>query len=223
MFAVRAGTLAVVGVVALSATGVRIGDHHPYVRVVIDFNGNVPVNQVRLDKLTGTRASLHVVHPPVNTQTSGATADGVRVSVQPGTQGLQITTSSWRRRFKYVSYAVVGGNRLAIDLWKSVPRFIKPIHTCKRLTLIGWSANGSRVIVGGREHGLFENQFQVVVRGQNGAVLGRNIMHGPGRWRTRVRYHVTSSRGGTVEAVAFSPRDGSLVCIAQIGIGLPAT
>jgi hypothetical protein len=225
MYALRLAVLAVAGVVALTATGVRIGDHPAYVRVVVDFTGKVRAKQIDLQGLTATTAD--VSGPPVTLNTAGRAAHGVRVTFLHDfgpTQPLHIRMSFARRRFKYVSYAVVGGNRLAIDLWKSAPYGInKPIHTCTGLTLSGWSANGSSVVVGGREHGIFENQVQVVVRGEKGAVLGRKTVRGPGRWRTRVRYHVASSQPGWVEAVALSPKDGSLACIAELGINLPAT
>jgi len=44
----------------LTATGVRIGDHPAYVRVVVDFNGKVASREVVFDKLRGTMAALHV-------------------------------------------------------------------------------------------------------------------------------------------------------------------
>jgi hypothetical protein len=208
----------------LQATGVRIGDHPAFVRVVVDFNGNVPASQVWFDRLGRTTAALHVAHPGIKTHSMGRTGAGVHVALEPGTQALHLEASFVKRRFKYVSYAVVTGNRLAIDLWKSTPYGInKPIRTCKGLTLSGWSANGSTVVTGGHEHGIFENQFQVIVRGDKGAVLGRKSVRGPGRWRTRVHYHVAFSQPGMVEAVALSPKDGSLACIAELGINLPAT
>lgn len=225
MYALRVAVAAVIGVVALTATGVRIGDHPAYVRVVVDFNGKVPVNQVEFNKLGGRTATLQVNHPGIKAKVSTGTGEGVRVALQPGTQALHIAMNFARNRFKHVSYAIVGGNRLAIDLWKSTPYGInKPIHTCSGLTLSSnWDANGRRVLVRGHEHGIFENQFQVVVRGAKGAVLGRNIVHGAGRWRTAVHYHAAVSQPGTVEAVAFSSKDGSLACIAELGINLPAT
>jgi hypothetical protein len=209
----------------LRATHVRIGNHRAYVRVVVDFNGRVSANQVVFDRLWRRRAALHIERPGIATSTSGGRGQGVHVALQPATQGLNISVGSWARRFKYVSYAVVGGNRLAIDLWKSTLRGNKPIHTCSGLAITGWSSNGltQTVVIGGHEFGVFENQFQVVVRGANGKVLGRRTVTGPGHWRTRVRYHLTSSRPGTVEAVALSAKDGALECLAQQGVELAAS
>ena len=189
---------------------------------MVDFNGKVPASQVEFDRLTGTTATVHIAHPGVKTQTAGRTGERVHVALQPGTQALHIAMSFAPHRFKYVSYAVVTGNRLAIDLWKSAPP-AKPSHTCSGLTLSSyWESNGSTVLASGHEHGIFENQLQVVVRGENGAVLGRKSVHGPGRWATRVHYHVARSQPGTVEAVAFSAKDGALECLAQHFVQLPA-
>jgi hypothetical protein len=221
MFAARLAVLAVVGAMALTATGVRIGDHPAYVRVVVDFNGKVPANQVAFDNLSDFRAVLRVAHPGIKTNTTGGTGDGVKVALQPGTQELHIAMNFASHRFKYLSYAVVTGNRLAIDLWKSAPPR-KPSHTCSGLTLSSdWASNGREVSVRGRERGIFENQFQVVVRGENGAVLGRKSVHGPGRWATKVHYHVGRKQAGTVEAVVLSAKDGALECLAQQFVELP--
>ncbi len=70
----------------LTATNVRIGDHPAFVRVVVDFNGRVPVNEVELRKLTATMAAIRFAHPGVTSQTTGRTGNGVRVALQAGTQ-----------------------------------------------------------------------------------------------------------------------------------------
>ncbi len=225
MYALRLATLAVAATAALTATGVRIGNHRAYVRVVVGFKGKLSAHEVQFDWIRGKTAALHISHPGIETQTTGRTGDDVRVALQPATQGLNISASFWSHRFAYVSYAVVGGNRLVIDLWKSVLRGDKPIRMCSGLGLAlqDWSANGSEVKVSGHEHGLFENQFQVVIRRENGLVVGRKTVTGPGSWTVRVPYHVAHSQPGTLEAVALSPKDGSLACIAELGINLPAT
>jgi hypothetical protein len=215
---------------SLKATGVRVGNHRGYVNVVVAFNGKVSANEVEFDKLTGTTATLHLAHPGITTKTAARTGEGVHVALQPGTQALQIAASFAPHRFKYVSYKVLGGNRLAIDLWKTTPpRRAGLIHTCRGLTLMGfWSANGltQTVSVSGHEHGIFENQFQLVVRGYRGAVVGRKTVHAPGKWTkwaANVHYHVSGSQPGDVEAVAFSAKDGALECLAQKNVELPAS
>jgi hypothetical protein len=215
---------------SLKATGVQVGNHRGYVNVVVDFNGKVTAGQVGFDRLTRTTATVHIAHPGVTARVAGATGHGVRVALQPGTQALHIAASFAPHRFKYVSYTVLGGNRLAIDLWKTTPpRRAGVIHTCRGLTLMGfWSSNGltQTVSVSGHEHGIFENQFQLVVRGFSGAVVGRKTVHAPGKWAkwaAKVHYHVKFNQPGTVEAVAFSAKDGALECLAQKNVELAAS
>ncbi|HUZ15852.1 MAG TPA: Gmad2 immunoglobulin-like domain-containing protein [Gaiellaceae bacterium] len=224
MYALRVAVLAAVGVVALTATGVRIGDHPAYVRVVVDFNGKVPASQVEFDRLTGTTATVHVAHPGIKTHTGGRAGEGVRVALQPGTQALHIAMSFASRRFKYLSYAVVTGNHLAVDLWKSAPPSkAAEVKSGGCLSLQSWHVTKGSVLVHGTEHGVFENTFRVVVRGANGTVRGRRtVVHG-GSWSTRVRYTASHRRAGTLEAVAFSQKDGSLACLAQMRVTLPAS
>lgn len=224
MYALRIAVLAVVGVVALTATGVRFGNHPAYVRVVIDFKGKVPANQVVFDRLWTKTAALHVEHPGITTWTSGRTGEGVRVALQPATQGLQIGMSFAAHRFKYISYAVVGRNRLAIDLWKSAPPPAGGAFgysDCLRITSSHVS-KGS-ISVSGRESGVFEHMFQVVVRGANGRVFGRRLVADSGAWNTTVHYTAAHRQAGTLEAVAFSAKDGSLECLYEKRVTLPAS
>jgi hypothetical protein len=224
MFAVRATTLAIVGVAALSATGVRFGNHPAFVRVVVDFNGRVPANQVVFDRLWARTAAVHVARPGITTQTSGGTGQGVRVALQPATQKLNIGMSFAGHRFKYLSYAVVGGNRLAIDLWKSAPPSrAAVIRRAGCLSLLSWGVKSGSIAVRGTERGIFENTFRVVVRGAKGTVLGRRTVVDGGSWSTTVRYKASSRQAGTLEAVAFSAKDGALSCIAQVRVTLPAS
>lgn len=224
MYVLRSAMFAVVGVLLLTATGVRIGDHPAYVRVVVDFNGRVPANQVVFDRLWTRTAALHIERPNIATSTSGGTGQGVRVALQPATERLNIGLSFAAHRFKYVSYAVVTGNRLAIDLWKSAPPRLFPSRpsfprgclSIRKLLI----TNGS-ITASGTERGVFEHQFQVVVRGAKGTVLGRRTsVHGPS-WSTTVHYRAANRQAGTLEAVALSPKDGALACIAQTRVTLP--
>jgi len=226
MSAVRLAVLAVAAAVALTATDVRIGDHPAYVRVVLDFNGTVPVNQVEFRQLTSTMATLQVNHPGIKTQTMGSSGQGVHVALQPGTQALHIAASFAAHRFKYVSYTVVGGNRVAIDLWKSTPPpndTDSGVRRCLSLMQVATRSGSGSVDVSGTERRVFEHTFQVMVRGATGRVLGRRtVIHG-GSWGTTVHYHVTRRQAGTVEAVALSAKDGSLACLAQWRVTLFAS
>jgi len=226
MYALRVAVLAAVGVVALTATGVRIGDHPAYVRVVVDFNGKVPASQVEFDRLTGTMATVHVAHPGIKTQTARRTGEGVHVALQRGTQALHIAMSFARHRFKYVSYAVVTGNRLAIDLWKSAPPS-KPLEFRSApdgcLEFGSWHSSHGKVTAKGSAGDLFEHTFRVVVRGASGKVLAQRARQANGYWSATLRYHATHRQAGTLEAVAFSAKDGALACLAQVRVTLPAS
>jgi immunoglobulin-like protein involved in spore germination len=208
----------------LTATNVRIGDHAAFVRVVVDFNGTLPQRQVEFDELRGTMAVLHIAHPGLTSQVAVRSGDGVRVALQSGGQQLHIAATFTRHRFKYVSYTVVTGNRLAIDLWKSDPRSVAAeIRNAGCLGLSSWHVRKGSVSAQGTERGLFEHTFQVVVRGASGAVLGRRtVVHGR-TWSAPVRYTASHRQTGMLEAVAFSPKDGALSCIAQVHVALPAS
>src|SRR4029079_14856544 len=80
--------------------------------------------------------------------------------------GLRVDLRPARRRFKYVSYAALGGNRLAIDAFKSAPTGRgAAIRRGKGGCL---TLNRARVVragvvsAAGREQGLAEHQFQIV-------------------------------------------------------------
>jgi hypothetical protein len=189
--------------------------------VVVDFTGGRLINnEVQAGGLRKTAASLRVSHPDVATRAAARSADGVSVHVLKGNGQLRIEIGFAVRRIKYLSYAVVTGDRLAIDLWKSAPpskvaEVRKGAHSC--LVLDSWQVRPGVISVTGSERNIFENTFQVVVRGADGSVLGRHTgVHGPGKWSTQVHYRASRRQPGTLEAVAFSPKDGALECIAQV-------
>jgi hypothetical protein len=206
----------------LTATNVRFADHGAYVRVVVDFNGNVFNREIVAGSVTKTMATIRLNRSGATTSTSGGTGAGVGASVQPATQGLSIAMKFARLRFKYLSY-ITPDNRLVIDLWKSAPP-TKPLATCTGFVLTSRSVAPAGVVnVSGSEHGVFENQFQVLVRGANGAVLGRKAnVFGPGKWTVHVPYRASMAQKGTVEAVALSPKDGALECLTQAPVMLAA-
>jgi hypothetical protein len=227
MYALRAAVVAVVAAGALTATGVRIGDHAPYVRVVVDFNRYLPTNQVELVRLNKATATVEVNRPGIKTKVTTRTGEGVRVALQPGTQALHIAMSFAPRRFSYVSYAVVSGTHLAIDLWKSAPPpGGSAFGTCgagQWLTITNSRMRKGSVRASGTEDRIFENTFQVVVRGANGKVLGRRTLVHAGPWSTSVKYTASHRQPGTLEAVAFSAKDGALACLYEKRVTLPAS
>ncbi|MDX6480646.1 MAG: hypothetical protein QOG85_1156 [Gaiellaceae bacterium] len=207
----------------LTAASLRFSNHRGFVRVVINFNGTISAREVVAGAVRKTTAAVRLNHPGVTTDASSGTGFGLTAALQPATQGLNIGLSFSPHRFKYIYYAAEAENVLAIDLWKSAPP-AGAIRTCAGLTLTHVNpATPGLMIAGGAEHGLFENQFQVVVRGANGLVLGRQTgVHGPGNWTAHVHYTAGRRQTGTLEAVAFSPKDAAIDCLAEAPVTLPA-
>ena len=213
----------------LTATNVRIGDHPTYVRVVVDFNGTVRANEVEAGIVTRAMADARIDHPGATTSTSGGSGNGVSAALQPATQGLNIAMTYAPHRFKYVSYAVVTSNRLAIDLWKSAPpppggAFGYSPGGPGCLSIKNWSIDkGGLISVSGTVRDVFENTFRVVVRGAHGKVLGRRIVTQGSPWSTRVKYTAARRVTGTLEVAALSPKDGSLACLYEVRGSFPAS
>ena len=143
-----------------------------------------------------------------------------------GVNRLTADIHALRGRFKYISYSVVTGDRLGIDLWKSAP----PSRAAEMrrgsggcLTLDSWQVKPGFANSAGHERNLFEHQFQLVVRGSDGRVLGRRtVTAARGRWSSSVHYHASRGQVGTLEAVDLSAKDGALACLVQVRLALPA-
>jgi hypothetical protein len=191
------------------------------VRTVTDFTGGtISSNQVSAtDPLTmdGT-AALVVVRRGVRTQVPAASGDGVKVSLIQGSGRLRIAIRAAKGRFKYLSYAVVTGDPIAIDLWKSasplkaaeIRRGAGGCLTLDNVTMAAYVASAA-----GPEHG-FENQFQVVSAGQRWARSRPGHVHASnGRWSAQLNYRANRRQAGTLEAAASSPKDGALSCLVQ--------
>jgi hypothetical protein len=209
---------------ALTASDVRIGAQPAFVRVVVDFTGGrVEFNE--------TEATDHVVvdgsgrvdvsHAGIVVTQRDRTAQGVRARLSLATANrarLRLTSES--RRFKYMRVFVLHGpERLVVDLYRSrAPSPAAEIRTGENscLTLASIQRNGHTFRVRGSARNLFEANFVIRVRDGLGRVLGRRIVTANGPWTQTVSYPVgTSRQAGTLEAVAESAKDGSLVCIVQ--------
>jgi hypothetical protein len=129
---------------------------------------------------------------------------------------VQITATTVR--FKYVRTSVLHGpERVVIDLYRNGPPPPPEIRTgvngCLTLTSIG--RTGHTFHVRGTAKNLFESNFVLRVRDGLGRVVGRRIVTANGPWSQTVSYNINPSQNGTLEAVAESAKDGSLVCIVQ--------
>ena len=215
---------------ACIAVAVRFGDHPAYARAVVDFShGTIGMRNVEAtdpNPFDGS-AALRVSRAGIGTRVAIARGVGVTVRISARTGALQITLVGARHRFKYLSYAVISGDRLVIDLWKSRP----PSRTAdiRRgpagcLALLKSSVSAGLVTASGRARRVFENQFPLVLRRSDGTVIAQRTMHvSGGRWSGQLTYHTTRTQAATLEAVETSAKDGALICIVQIRVTLPAS
>ena len=213
----------------LTAVGIRVGDRPAFVRAVVDFShGTLTANQVEAidpQPFDGT-ATVRLSHRKVQTRAAARSADGISVRVLQGVNGLRIDVRAARRRFKYLSYAVMSSNRLVIDVWKSAA----PSRAVEArrgeggcLTLDRARVAAGTVSAAGRERDIFEHQFQVVLRGDDGRALTRRpALAAAGRWSAQLRYRAARGQVGTLEGVALSAKDGALACLVQVRVTLPA-
>jgi len=212
---------------ACTAVAVRIAGHPGYVRAVVDFSGGVirgnQVSATDPQPMDGT-ASLMVARTGIRTAVPTTSGDGITVRTLQRPGLLRISIGARRGRFKYLAYAVVAGDRIVIDLWKSAPPSpAAEIHRGRGgcLTLDSAYVAAGTASASGRERNLFESQFQVVIRGGDGHVLARHHVHAvAGHWSTRLAYRVSRRQAGTLEAVDFSAADGALDCLAQLRVTL---
>lgn len=216
---------------APTANDVRFGEHPAFVRVVVDFSGSAFDENVVMtsDPRPGdglTRLRLDV--PGISTTAAAVTTgEGLRVRIAQGSGRLLVGIRSAAGRFKYVSYDVLPGGRLAIDLWKSAPPSAAAVvrqGPAGCLTLDALTVGAGTVNAAGGEHALFEHGLVTVLRGRTGRVLARKPRIAIGeRWSTRLTYRTMRRQAGTFEAVAASAKDGSLVCLVQARVTLPAS
>jgi hypothetical protein len=214
----------------MTARAVTIRSHAAFVRASIAFTGGTPkATDPRLadpDPGDGT-ARLAIVHNRVGTTAPTAHRSGLRVTVEQASGRLRIRLAAAAHRFKYVAYRVAG-QRVLIDVYRSRPPSggaARPGRAGSCLSIAQHADSGGTIHASGTAHGIFENQFTLAVRNAAGRVIGhRTVAYGTTapRWASTVSYSVSADQPGTLEAVALSPRDGALTCLAQIGVPLAA-
>lgn len=205
-----------------TAKQIAVANAPGLVHVTIDFSGaKLSLNEVAASDPSpfDGSAALQVSRAGIETQAADVTAEGVAVHVAQGTDQLTVTLGAVARRFKYVHYALETSHRLVVDLWKSAPppragEITADATGC--LTLLHRRSAPGVVRAAGTENGLFEHQFDTVVRGRGGSVVGRRHVTATGAWHVHTPYRVKRAQLGTFEAVALSPKDGSLACLVQV-------
>ncbi|HXV34810.1 MAG TPA: hypothetical protein VD769_12435 [Gaiellaceae bacterium] len=213
---------------AVTATGIRIGDHPAFVRVVVDFSGgrirDADVEATDPSPFADGRASVRVSKTGIQAGVRVRSAFGVRARLRQGTNRIVLRITTAPRRFKYLGYVVYRGpERLVVDLWKARPPVAGASFTTAPqggcLTLDSWSVGAGRATAAGRERNIFEHMFQVGLRKANGRVARMVGVTGfAGAWSRTFGYSVSRLQAGTLEAVDLSEKDGSLACIAQVRV-----
>jgi DNA-binding beta-propeller fold protein YncE len=214
---------------ACTAVGVRLSDHPGYVQAVVDFTGGTitsgDVTSTDSAPFDGS-AGVRISRAGVRTAAAPVSGFGLSVHVVQGTNRLQVQIKSVRGRFKYLAYTVMAGNQLTIDLWRSSPP--SNAAAVRRgpggcLTLDRWTVAAGAVSASGHAAGLFENQFQLKLRGTNGRVMvSRSVIVQAGQWSAQVGYQQPRWQLGTLEGVDLSAKDGALSCLVQVRATLPA-
>jgi hypothetical protein len=211
------------------AVGVRVGDHAGFVRVVVDFtDGRLQFHEVEAidpSPFADGRVALRVDAPGIRTRAAPVRTHGVDVAVLQAANRLVVRIAATPRRFKYMSHFVLAApERLVVDLWKAAPP--APAAEIRRapdrcLTLGRFAVAPSRVAASGTELNLFEHSLVVSLRGADGRIVAeRPVTAAKGRWSVAFPYRVARAQPGTLEAVAESARDGALVCLVQVRVGL---
>jgi hypothetical protein len=223
-----AGPHAVAGAAPLTATGIRVGDHPAFVRVVVDFTG-APLlagEVVASDPqpFGDGIVRLPLTRPGVRTTAAPVTAQGVTTTVRQGAGRIVLRLAGERRRFKYVSYtALHAPERLVIDLWKSAPpSAAAEVRTAsdRCLSLRRARVTSNHVTARGREQDLFEHSLVLRLRRSGGRIAAQApATAAASRWSTSFAY-TGRRQAGTLEAVALSAKDGTLDCIVQIRVRL---
>jgi Immunoglobulin-like domain of bacterial spore germination len=230
LLVVLAATFAAAGQAqgAVTATGIRIGDHPAFVRVVVDFSGgrisDGNVFATDPSPFADGKAAVRVGKRGIRAGVRVRTRYGVRARLQQGTNRIVLRITTGPRRFKYLAYVVYRGpQRLVVDLWKSRPPVAgasfttAPMAGC--LTLDAWSVGAGTVWAAGRERDLFEHMFQIGVRKANGRIARRvPVTAFAGHWSRSFRYSASRPQAGTLEVVDLSEKDGALACIAQVRV-----
>ena len=211
-----------------TATGIRIGDHPGFVRVVIDFRGRVHRPSETLyasdaDPFTDGVARMRLDQRGARSEAPTTRAEGVTVRVIQRRNGLAIRLAAAPHRFKYISYlSLRDPERLVVDLWKSSPpsraaAIRRSPDGC--LALSRYDVSRRHVAAAGSERNLFEHAFVVRLRGSDGRVLAQQPRtSADGRWTSFFRYPRVRRQPGTLEAVAGSAKDGALTCLVQVKV-----
>jgi len=207
-----------------TATAIAVTERPGLVRATIAFTGERfllgEIVASDPDPFDDGEVRLPLRHPGVRTVAAPVTAEGVTVQNAQQANRISIRLRGTERRFKYVHYrAARSPQRLVVDLYESAPPGPAAeirVGEGRCLTLRRAGIEGRRLRAAGRERRLFEHALAVGLRGEDGRVEAqRAVQAARGRWRARFRIPELPRQTGTLEAVAFSAKDGTLDCLVQ--------
>jgi hypothetical protein len=222
---------------SLKLTGMREDPGRPgLLRVVIGFSGpGLSANRLIANGFTHTRgdpttlasASLTVSGALVAQVPTLRTQDGTIIRATGRGTNARIRLDPKDGRYKYLYYEIPDRQHILILLWRSgVPGAVSyVIRGFPRGCLVlehTRRAPGS-ITVFGSERGIFEHQFTLALRDGTGRQFSRTTVHSNnGAWSGTLTYHLSRAQWVTLEAVAPSPKDEAITCIAQVAVKLQA-
>jgi hypothetical protein len=220
----------------LRLTGMREDINRPgLLRLVIGFSGpGLSANRVDAkgfthppgDPTTLATATLTVSGTLVTHVPTLRTQDGTLVHATQRGANARITLDPKAGRYKYLYYSIPDPGHILILLWRSgtpgAPAYVTGGFPRGCIVLDHTRRPLGSITAFGHEHGIFENQFMLALRNGKGRRFTRTTIHAGSRgaWSGTLTYHVSQEQWGTLEAVAFSPKDEAISCIAQIAVKL---
>ena len=177
-------------------------------------------------RISDREARVDIRHPGIVVTPRDGTAQGARVRLSlAAANRARVRLTATTERFKYVRVSVLHGPEgVVIALYRAAPRSAAAnisagVNGCLKLTSVQRTGHSFRLR--GSAKNLFEANFVIRVRDGLGRIVGRRIVTANGPWnQTFSHTGVSGPRHGTVEAVAESAKDGSLVCIVHGESGL---
>jgi hypothetical protein len=220
---------------SLRLTGTREDNNRPgQLRVIVGFSGSgLRANRVVAndfthpggDPTTLATASLTISQTAVASVPVLRAPDGTIIRVTHRGTSARLIIEPKAGRYKYLYYRVADRQHILILLWRSVvpaaPAYAIKGYPPGCLTLSHSRRSPGRITVSGTEHGIFEHQFTLALRGRAGRQLSHTTVHAVnGVWNGTLSYHLSHEQWVTLEAVAASPKDEAIACIAQAAVKL---
>lgn len=230
------------------ASILHVGQHPAFTRVVVDLpagavlrGGETGVETTDPSPLDG-RAVVRARTTGTRTGASEIRRAGVHVRVRGNPSGFTVLVDARRGSLKFVSYrAAPSGGRLVIDLWRNTTSGSARILSDGCLRIDAWSATKTSAKARGRElQPLFEHGLVLSLRreGPGPTTIAEKPLIAtegafrpdfsgylvPGRWSGRLTLAAAAApRRAMLEAWSASAKDGSLDCLAQTPVIIPAS